>query len=211
MTTRRLVLGLGLLGAGVGIARMASRRLTGVWSGAAVIEARATITVDKALEEVYWFWHDFENLPRFMAHLESVRVTGEGRSHWRAKGPAGRAVEWDAEIVEERPDELIAWRSLAGADVDNSGYVRFTPAPGGRGTEVRVELRYAPPGGSAGAAVAKLLGSEPGQQVLDDLRRFKQVLETGEVVRSDALPEGENLARLPKQRPARPVPEKTAT
>jgi uncharacterized membrane protein len=212
MTTRRLLLGLGLLGAGVGVARVATKRLTGVSSDTAVVDVKATITVNRSPEEVYWFWHDFENLPRFMTHLESVRVTGEGRSHWTAKGPGGRAVGWDAEIVDERPDELIAWRSLQGADVDNSGYVRFTAAPGGHGTEVRVELRYAPPGGPAGATIAKLLGSEPGQQVLDDLRRFKQVIETGEVVRSDALPEGESLARLPKQRPARPVAvERTAS
>jgi uncharacterized membrane protein len=180
-------------------------RLSRVASDTGPVEAKATITVNKAPEEVYWFWHDFENLARFMAHLDSVQVTGDGRSRWRAHGPAGRTVEWEAEIVEERPDELIAWRSLEGADVDNSGYVRFTPAPGGRGTEVRVELRYAPPAGTVGATVAKLLGSEPGQQVFDDLRRFKQVIETGEIARSDALPMGQDVAQLPKQRPAQPV------
>src|SRR3954451_7914376 len=186
-------------------------RLSRVSSDGGPLEAKGTITVNKSPEEVYWFWHDFENLPRFMTHLESVQVTGEGRSHWKAKGPAGRAVEWDAEIAEERPDELISWRSLENADVDNSGSVRFTPGPGGRGTEIRVQLRYAPPAGVAGATFAKLLGSEPGQQVLDDLRRFKQVLETGQVVRSDALPSGENVAELPRQRPAQPVAERTAS
>jgi uncharacterized membrane protein len=180
-------------------------RLSKTSSESAIQEATAVITVNKSPEQVYWFWHDFENFPRFMTHLESVQVTGDGRSRWTAKGPGGRSIQWDAEITEERPDELIAWRSLAGADVDNSGYVRFTPAPGGRGTEVRVELRYAPPAGAVGATAAKLLGSEPGQQVMDDLRRFKQVVEAGEVVRSDALLGGENVAELPKQRPAQPV------
>jgi uncharacterized membrane protein len=180
-------------------------RLSRVSSDGGGIEATAVLTVNKSPEEVYWFWHEFENFPRFMTHLESVQVTGEGRSHWQAKGPAGKKIEWDAETTEERPDELISWRSLPGADVDNSGSVRFTPAPGGRGTEVRVEVRYAPPAGPVGAALAKLLGTEPKQQVRDDLKRFKAVIEAGEVARSDALPAGENVAELPKQRPARPV------
>ncbi len=149
-----------------------------------------TITVNRSPEEVYGFWHDFRNLPRFMDHLEDVQVIGERRSHWKAKAPAGRTVEWDAEIVEDRPGELIAWRSLEGADVRNSGSVRFTPAPGRRGTEVRVELHYSPPGGVVGATIAGLFGEEPDQQVNGDLRRFKQVMETGEVVQSDATTHG---------------------
>lgn len=150
------------------------------------MHVKQAITVNRSRDEVYEFWHDFENLPRFMNHLESVRSDGAGRSHWKAKGPAGKTVEWDAEIVEDRPNELIAWRSVKGADVDNSGSVRFKPAPGGRGTEVHVEIEYTPPGGVIGATVAKLFGEEPSQQVDGDLRRFKQVMETGEVVRSDA-------------------------
>lgn len=164
------------------------------------------VTVNRPASEAYRFWRDLENLPRFMAHLESVRADDLRRSHWTARGPAGRLVGWDAEIVEDRPDELIAWRSLPGAQVPNAGRVRFVPAPGNRGTEVRVELGYAPPAGRLGRAVAKLFGEEPEQQIRDDLRRFKQVLETGEVVRSDASPQGITLHQQLKQRPAQPLP-----
>jgi uncharacterized membrane protein len=145
-----------------------------------------------------------ENLPRFMYHLEHVELIGGGRSHWVAKGPAGRSVEWDAELVEDRPGELIAWRSVGrDDDVRNSGVVRFVAAPGERGTEVRVELDYDPPGGKAGAMFAKLLGEEPGEQVADDLRRLKQVLEVGEIVRSAASDEGIGQS-IGSQRAARP-------
>ena len=121
-----------------------------------------------------------------MRHLESVHITGEGNSHWVARGPAGTRVEWDATLIEDRPGELISWRSLPDSEVANAGTVRFNPAPGNRGTEVHVQLRYAPPAGKAGAMIAKLFGREPSQEVEGDLRRFKQVLETGEVVHSDA-------------------------
>jgi uncharacterized membrane protein len=146
----------------------------------------STISVNRSPEEVYQFWRNFENLPRFMSHLESVRVTTEGRSHWKAKAPAGTTVEWDAELVEDQPNSFIAWRSAVGADVSNSGFVRFERGPGGRGTVVTVELQYTPPGGVIGSAIAKLFGQEPGQQIDHDLRAFKQVMETGEVVHSDA-------------------------
>ena len=147
---------------------------------------RQSLTVRRPIDEVYRFWHDFENLPRFMQHLESVRVTGPRTSHWKAKAPAGMSVEWDAEIIEDRPNELIAWRSLEGSEVRHEGTVRFVAAPGDRGTEVRVELEYVPPAGAIGARIAKLFREEPGQQLHDDLRAFKQVMEIGEVVRSDA-------------------------
>jgi len=169
------------------------------------MHVRRAITVRRSRDEVYAFLRDFTNLPRFMAHLESVEITGDGRSHWKAKAPAGRSVEWDAEIVDEQPDTLIAWRSLPGAAVENSGSVRFTPAPDDRGTEIRVDLRYRPPGGALGAIVGKLFGEEPALQVGDDLRRFKQVMETGEVVRSEGTPEGAMAKRLLKQRPAQPL------
>jgi uncharacterized membrane protein len=174
-------------------------------SGAPAADAlrvEKAITINRPPEEVYRFWRDFENLPRFMNHLESVRVTGDGRSHWQAKAPAGRSVEWDAEIADDRPNQLIAWRSLDGADVRNSGSVRFSRAPGDRGTEVKVTLDYAPPAGVVGATIAKLFGEEPERQLRDDLFRLKQVLETGEVVRSEGSPDGPRL----KQRPAQPMP-----
>ncbi len=144
------------------------------------------ITINRSIEEVYAFWRNFENLPRFMRHLVSVNETGSGRSHWTAMAPAGMTVEWDAEITEDRPNELISWRSLPGASVRNAGTVTFTKAPGNRGTEVRVDLEYRPPAGKLGAMVAMLFREEPGQQIHDDLRNFKQVLEIGEIVLSDA-------------------------
>jgi uncharacterized membrane protein len=166
-------------------------------------QVKKSITINSSPEEVYQFWRDFRNLSRFMYHLESVTTTGERRSHWVAKAPAGTTVEWDAEIIEDRPGEYIAWRSLEGADVDNTGSVRFERGPGGRGTVVRVELEYSPPGGVVGTAVAKLFGEEPEQQVKDDLRRLKQVIETGEVVLSEGSPEGMGVtAQHPGQPPA---------
>jgi uncharacterized membrane protein len=165
------------------------------------IHVRKVITVNKPVEEVYQFWHDFENLPRFMRHLESVTVNPGGRSHWVAKAPAGKSVEWDAITTRDVPNELIAWRSEGDADVYNEGEVRFTPAPGNRGTEVRVDLRYQPPFGvvgKVGVKVAKLFRREPGQEVQDDLFAFKQVMEVGEVVLSDAT------VRKGMPHPARP-------
>lgn len=140
------------------------------------IKVERSVVVSRPVTEVYQFWRNFENLPRFMDHLESVTVIDENRSHWVAKAPAGTRVEWDATIHNELENELIAWRSLPGADVNNAGSVHFTAAGEGR-TEVRVVLSYDPPAGKLGAAVAKLLGEEPSQQVEDDLRRFKQVME----------------------------------
>jgi uncharacterized membrane protein len=169
------------------------------------IHVKASTTVRRPREELYAFWHNFANLPRFMAHLDSVEPMTDGRSHWRAAGPAGWKVDWEAETVADRPNELIAWRSLPGAEVVHTGSVGFVPAPGERGTEVHVDLEYAPPAGRAGSVIAKLLSEEPELQVRDDLRRFKQVMETGEVVRSEGTPEGTLARRLVMQRPARPL------
>jgi uncharacterized membrane protein len=164
-------------------------------------DVEKAITINRPTEDVYRFWRNFQNLPGFMQHLESVQVIDEKRSHWKAKAPAGKTVEWDAEIIEDRPNELIAWRSLEGADVQNAGSVRFSPAPGGRGTEVRVSMRYDPPAGVIGATIAKLFGEEPSQQVGDELRRLKQVLETGEVVLSEAVVNGARIKQHPAQPP----------
>ncbi len=139
-----------------------------------------SVTINRPAEELYRFWSDFANLPRFMNNLVSVECSGQ-RSHWVARGPAGTTVEWDAEIVNERPNDMIAWRSLAGSTVDNAGSVHFTPAPSGRGTIVHVEMKYNPPAGKLGAAVAWLFGEEPNQQVREDLLRFKQLMEAGEI------------------------------
>ncbi|MFG1954938.1 SRPBCC family protein [Micromonospora sp. NPDC048830] len=166
---------------------------------------QASVTINRSAADAYRFWHDFENLPRFMSHLESVRTIGDRRSHWTAKAPGGRRVEWDAEITADRPNEMITWRSVDGATVPNSGSVRFVPAAGGRGTEVRIDLEYAPPGRMFGAALARIFGENPQQQVCDDLRRFKQVIETGEIARSDGSPDGTNMQQQIKQRPAQPL------
>lgn len=165
------------------------------------IHVTEVITVNRSAHEIYQFWRNFENLPHFMRHLESVHVADELHSYWRAKAPAGMTVGWDAEIIDDTPGERISWRSLEGADVPNAGSVRFKPAPGDRGTVVTVQIEYMPPGGAIGAAIAKLFGEEPAQQVKDDLRLFKQVMETGEVVRSDATLQGPTAAQRPAQPP----------
>jgi uncharacterized membrane protein len=178
------------------------------------MQVKHAITINRASEELYQFWRDLQNLPRFMTHLESVqmteqmmnqtadqasgqatsqtlgRPTGDGRSHWVAKAPAGTTVEWDAEITEDRPNELIAWRSLEGADVDSAGTVRFEQAPGGRGTVVKLEMHYHPPAGALGAGIAKLFGEDPEWQVKEGLRRFKQLMEIGEVITTEGQPAG---------------------
>ena len=145
------------------------------------IHVTAAITVDKPAAELYDFWHKFQNLPAFMGHLKSVTILDDKRSRWVAKGPMNSDVTWNAEIINDVPGELIAWRSLAGAQVDNAGSVRFLAMPDG-GTEVRVSLDYIPPGRSVGKWVAKMFGEEPEQQIQQDLAKFKQLLESGVVM-----------------------------
>jgi uncharacterized membrane protein len=146
------------------------------------IHVEESFTIDKDPMELYRFWRDFENLPRIMDHLESVQKLDDRRSHWVVRGPMGHGVEWYAEIINDEPGRLIAWRSLEGADVDNAGSVRFVPAAAGnRGTEVKVVLDYVPPAGRVGALVARLFGENPQQQIQEDLRHFKQMMESGEI------------------------------
>ena len=137
-----------------------------------------TVTIGRPPEEVYRFWRQLENLPRFMSRLESVSSRGP-RSHWAARMPF--KVEWDAEIIDERANEMIAWRSLSGSQVDNAGTVHFSPAADGSGTEVQVSLQYSPPGGALGAAASRLLKQVTAQQIKDDLQRLKETMETGEM------------------------------
>jgi len=181
--------------AGVTTARSASEPL----------RAEKSLTINRPAEDLYHFWHDFANLPRFMKHLEAVSVSSDRRSHWVAKGPANTHVEWDAEITEDRPNQLIAWRSLPGAQVDNSGTVRFEPATGGRGTVVQVVIDYSPPAGALGVAVAKLFGEAPQQQIEGDLRRFKNLMEASEIPTTAGQPEGKRSAigamLKPEQKP----------
>lgn len=154
------------------------------------LRVQCSLSIKRSATELYQFWRDFQQLPRFMYHLESVQVTNDLRSHWVAKGPAGSQVEWDAEITKDQPNQRIAWRSLPNADVANSGSVTFERAPGERGTIVQVQLEYSPPAGVVGATLAKLFGEEPEQQLKEDLRRFKQVMETGEVTTTAGQPSG---------------------
>jgi uncharacterized membrane protein len=154
------------------------------------IRIQHAITIGRPAQDLYDFWRDFTNLPQIMDHLESVEVLGGNRSHWKVKGPAGSSVEWDAEITEDRPGELIAWRSLEGADVDNVGTVRFIPMPDDRGTVVKIELAYDPPAGRMGAAVARLFRRGPEQEIRSDLRPFKQLMETGEITTTRGQPSG---------------------
>ena len=168
------------------------------------------VTVNTSRQAAYDEWRDLTRLPRFMQHLESVEVLDERRSHWRAKGPLGTAAEWDAEITEDVPGEVLAWTSTDNAAIGNSGRVRFIDAPGDRGTEVHVELEYAPPLGPIGAMAARLLGEEPGLQVADDLRRFKQIVETGRVPWSDATVGDRKLRQRPGQPTSNPVRQPTA-
>ena len=160
-----------------------------------------SVTIKAEPRAVYDHWRRLENLPRFMKHLERVDEVDGTRSHWVARAPLGTEVEWDAEITDDVPGERIAWSSTQDSQIWNAGEVTFQRAPGDRGTEVHVRLEYAPPGGPVGAAVARLLGEEPKSQIKGDLRRLKQVIETGEVIVSEAVAGG----RSRRQRPARPL------
>lgn len=165
------------------------------------VRARAAVTISKPRTVVYQFWRDFSNLPRVMKHVISIDVQSDKRSHWVAEGPLGKRAEWDSEIHNEIPDELIAWRSLPGADVASAGSVHFKDAPGGRGTEVIVKLQYDAPTGLLGATVAKLFGSDPETEIESDLFRLKQYLETGEVATAEGQPHG-LISRMPAARAA---------
>ncbi len=145
------------------------------------VRVECAVIVNKPAAECYRLWRDFEFLPKFMSHLVDVDTTTDGRSHWVAKGPLGLRVEWDAEIVADEPGKVISWRSLEGSDVATAGSVHFREFPTGSGTEVRVNLKYDPPAGKLGAAAARLFGEDPDRQVREDLGRFKQLMETGNV------------------------------
>jgi uncharacterized membrane protein len=169
------------------------------------IRVDKAITIGAPRHEVYRFWRDLSNLSRFMKNVESVRDLGENRSHWVVSGPASRKLEWDALIVNEAENELIGWRSLPGADVDNAGSVQFKDAPGGRGTEVKIELQYNPPAGPVGALVSMLFGKEPGLQIEEDLRRLRQIVEAGEIPTTAGQPSGATAIHEERRRAEREV------
>jgi uncharacterized membrane protein len=162
--------------------------------GPAGIHVKDSVTIGRPIEELYRFWRNMENLPQFMNHLESVRRIDDMRSHWVARGPAGMRVEWDAEIINEVPNQVIGWRSLPEADVVSAGSVNFDDA-GERGTRVSVHLQYDPPAGKLGAWFARLFGEEPSQQIREDLRRLKRLIEAGEVPTTEGQPSGRERER----------------
>jgi uncharacterized membrane protein len=162
------------------------------------IHVKDSVTIGRPIEELYRFWRNMENLPQFMNHLQSVQRLDDTRSHWVARGPAGMRVEWDAEIINEVPNQVIGWRSLPGADVVSAGSVNFDDA-GERGTRVSVHLQYDPPAGRLGALFAKLFGEEPSQQIREDLRRLKRIIETGEVPTTEGQPSGRERERRRKR------------
>lgn len=157
------------------------------------VTVEAAVTVNKPIAEVYRFYRNLENHPRFVSHLESVQNLEGGRSHWIAKAPLGTSIEWDAEVVDEQENALISWRSLSGADVDNAGLVRFQELPNNRGVEVYVKLDYTPPGGAIGSALARMLNTLTVAQLREDLRRFKQILEAGERPTTVNQPAGQSV------------------
>jgi uncharacterized membrane protein len=173
--------------AALGISTARHGRAASVAAGRGVKVVQA-VTIDRPAEELYRFWRNFENLPRFMCHLVSVKCGEGNRSHWVARGPAGFTVSWDAEVINEHPSTLIAWRSLEGSPVATAGSVHFSPAPGGRGTEVQVTLKYDTPVGKLGVLLARLFGADPAWEIQEDLRRFKQLMETGEIPTTQGQP-----------------------
>jgi uncharacterized membrane protein len=154
------------------------------------VHVEKSVLINRDATELYAYWREFENLPAIMRHLDSVTTLDDQKSHWVAIGPAGKKFEWDAEIYNEKPDELIALRSMPGADIVNAGSVHFERASFGRGTRVKVVLNYNIPGGKLTALFAKPFGTEPGQLIEDELRRFKQLMETGEVPTVEGQPNG---------------------
>jgi len=157
------------------------------------IHVQESVTINRPIAEVFRFWRDFENLPQFMNHLSSVAVREEGISHWVAKGPAGAKVAWDARVINEIDNQLIAWQSLRGSTISTAGSVNFDETE--HGTKVSVHLQYNPPGGKLGAAVARMFGEEPNQTIREDLRRLRQLLETGEVPTTKGQPSGRRGGR----------------
>jgi uncharacterized membrane protein len=179
-------------------APLAYRGVTGAWpgfsngasdtrvalAGGRGIHVREAIRFEVPLEVVYVFWRRLENLPLFMTHIQQVRDLGGGRSHWVAEGPADIPVEWDAEIINEVPNKVIGWRSIAGSDIATAGSVHFSTVRQGRSTQVSVNLQYAAPGGRASQLLAFVLGRDPAHMIREDLRRVKQLLEAGEIPRA---------------------------
>lgn len=184
--------------AGGGLAYRAATSETSIKSavesaieGTQNIRVEQSVTIaDKSPEELYRFWRNFENLPSFMHHLQSVKIIDDKRSHWVAKAPFDKTIEWDAEIIGDRQNQLIAWTSVEGSDIEHSGFVRFQIAPGGRGTKVKIVLEYNPPGGKITDTFSQLIGKATEKEIKQEIRRFKMLMEAGEVATTDGQPSG---------------------
>ena len=159
------------------------------------IHVQKSVTINKSAAELYQFWRNFENLPQFMNHLESVTNSSDKTSHWKVKAPLGTTVEWDAEVTSDVENQKIGWKSAEISDIPNSGVVEFKETKN-RGTEVRVTLTYEPPAGKIGSLIAKLFGEEPSQQVTEDLRRFKRLMETGSIMKIEGQPSAREKEQL---------------
>jgi uncharacterized membrane protein len=196
------VLAGGALLVGAGLAYAAARAIKVAVEDSAVardVHVETSIAIARSPAELYTFWRDFKNLPLFMRNLDSVSDLGAGRTHWVAKEPNGTLIEWDAEIYNEKENELIAWRSLEDSELVNAGSVRFQAGPEGRGTYVRISLNYNTPAGKLGATIAQLLGAEPGHLIKEDLRRLKQIMEAGEIATIDGQSSGRAAEASPPQ------------
>lgn len=154
------------------------------------LRVKKSVTINRSAEDLYEYWRSLENLPRFMTHVRSVQRHGDGRSHWVVAGPRGTVLKFDAQITVDRPNEMIGWQTLPGAAVHHRGYVKFVPAPGNRGTEVHVAMEYEPPGGEAGKLLGNLLGGVTEQQIQEQIRNFKRIMEAGETPTTKGQPSG---------------------
>jgi uncharacterized membrane protein len=177
------VLGAGLLYQGAGGRNVVESVRTGqpLIAEPQGVRIKKSVTINRTPETVYAFWRNLENLARYMPNVRSVQRHGGGRSHWVVKGPRGTALKWDAQITVDRPNQMIAWQTLPGGSIDHRGYVKFVPAPGGRGTEVHVALEYQPPLGEMGKLLGSLLSAAAEQQIQEQMRNFKNILEAGEI------------------------------
>jgi uncharacterized membrane protein len=160
-------------------------------AGARGTVVQQSFAINCPAPELYEFWANLEQLPRVMPELLSVTMLDHRRSHWIARGPVGGRTEWYADIINDIPNELIAWRTIEGSNLVSAGSIHFEPGPVGRGTTVRVKLQYDPPGGKLGAALAWAFGDSPSQVLREGLRRFKQLMETGEIPTTDGQPRGQ--------------------
>jgi uncharacterized membrane protein len=178
--TQILAVGAGAAAGFFAVRTLAAKRINTLPYGYG-IKLKKAMTINAAAGQLFGFWRNLTNLPKLFDNVLSVEILDGTRSHWTLRVPGGINLDWDAEITVDRKNEMIGWRSLDGADLDNAGYVRFEPAPGGRGTVVRVALQYNPPAGKVGAALSSLLGEKPSTQVQEALRKLKQLMEAGEI------------------------------